>query len=139
MNTVRVFPEPARKTVAIFTAPVSLLVVGYFNSFITPATASYTPILMYVLLAGALICYLYVGVMILVELRKIDFYPTYAAFTFPIVISAMAFRIGANFLTMHHGWAFLVPIATGTLWIAIFAVAFVIRHYFKYFRFWLKF
>ncbi|MCL2840607.1 MAG: TDT family transporter [Defluviitaleaceae bacterium] len=137
MNKVRVFPEPARKTVAIFTAPAALLTVGYFSSFISQGQG--VPQLVYVLVSIATLCYIYVCFMIIVELRKIDFYPTYAAFTFPLVISALAFRLGANFLVTRYSLYFLPIIANVTMWIAVAAVVFVVLHYIKYFRFWLKF
>jgi len=136
MNKVRVFPEPARKTIAIFTAPMSLLIVGYFQSFV--AQGQVTPLLVYFMLAIAVVSYIYVSVMMF-SLLKIKFYPTYAAFTFPYVISALAFRLGANFLATRHGFYFLTDIANITMWIAVIVVVFVLVHYVKYFKFWLKF
>lgn len=139
MNKVRVFPEPARKTVAIFTAPMGLLVVGYFSSFVGPEHVQTNPTLIYIMLAIAAISYIYVSVMMF-SLLKIKFYPTYAAFTFPYVISATAFRLGANFIaTNHHGFDFLRIIADITMWIAVAVVLFVLQHYVRYFRFWLKY
>jgi exfoliative toxin A/B len=136
MNKVRVFPEPARKTIAIFTAPMSLLVVGYFSSFVSQEQGN--PILVYFMLGIAAVSYIYVTFMMF-SLLKIKFYPTYAAFTFPYVISAIAFRLGANFLANRHGFHFLINIADMTMWIAVGVVVFVLVHYIKYFRFWLKF
>jgi len=136
MNKVRVFPEPARKTVAIFTAPMSLLIVGYFSSFVSQGIV--TPTLIYIMLTIAAISYIYVSVMMF-SLLKIKFYPTYSGFSFPYVISAIAARLGANFLSSRHGLDFLIPIADITMWIAIAVVVFVSVHYIKYFRFWLKF
>jgi len=136
MNKVRVFPEPARKTVAIFTAPMSLLVAGYFSLFVSQGHVS--PTLVYVMLAIAAISYIYVSCMMF-SLLKIKFYPTYSGFTFPYVISAVAFRLGANFLATRHGLDFLIIIADITMWIAVAVVLFVIQHYIRYFRFWLKY
>ena len=136
MNKVRVFPEPARKTVAIFTAPMSLLIVGYFNSFMAVDQGNVA--LVYLMLAVALVSYLYVCLMMF-SLLKINFYPTYAALTFPYAISAIAFRLGANFLAARHGLDFLVGIANLTMWLAVLVVGFVLVHYVKYFRFWLRF
>jgi len=136
MNKVRVFPEPARKTIAIFTAPMSLLVVGYFSSFVSQGHVNET--LVYIMLAIAAISYIYVSCMMF-SLLKIKFYPTYSGFTFPFVISAAAFRLGANFLAERHGLDFLITIADITMWIAVAVVIFVIQHYIRYFRFWLKY
>jgi len=136
MNRVRVFPEPARKTVAIFTAPMSLLVAGYFSSF--GAYGQVNPTLVYIMLAIVAISYIYVSCMMF-SLLRIKFYPTYSGFTFPYVISAAAFRLGANFLATRHGLYFLITIADVAMWIAVAVVVFVIQHYIRYFRFWLKF
>jgi len=136
MNKVRVFPEPARKTVAIFTAPMSLLIVGYFSSFVSQGQVN--PALIYVMLSIAATSYVYVSIMMF-SLLKIKFYPTYAAFTFPYVISAIAFRLGANFLVEQHNLYFLTTVADVTLWIAVVTVVFVLVHYVRYFRFWLRF
>ena len=134
MCNVKVFPEPARKTVAIFAAPMSLLIVGYFNSF----GQQVNPMLVYFMLAIAAASYVYVTVMMF-SLLRIKFYPTYSAFTFPYVISAIAFRLGANFLAGRHGFYFLFNIADVTMWIAVVVVVFVVIHYIKFFRFWLRF
>jgi len=136
MNKVSIFPEPARKTVAIYTAPMSLLTVGYFSSFVSQGQM--TPALVYTMLVIAAASYIYVTCM-MVSLLKIKFYPTYAALTFPYVISAIAFRLGAGFLADRHGLDFLAAIADITMWIAVAVVAFVLVHYIRYFRFWLKF
>ncbi|MCL2171510.1 MAG: TDT family transporter [Defluviitaleaceae bacterium] len=137
MNRVRIFPEPARKTIAIFMAPPGLLIAGYFQSFV--AQGYVTPGIVYLLLIAASISYIYVILMIILEIRKIDFYPTYAAMTFPFVIAATAARAGANFLATRHGAYFLTYIANGAMYLAIAAVVFVLIHYVKYFRFWMKY
>jgi exfoliative toxin A/B len=137
MNKVRVFPEPARKTVAIFTAPFSLLTVGYFSSFVSQGVGN--PTIVYFLLIGATISYLYVCYMMVTELLKIKFYPTYSGFSFPFVISALAARLGANFLVAQHGCHFLLTIADIIMWIAVTIMVFVTVHYIKYFRFWTRF
>lgn len=136
MNKVKIFPEPARKTIAIFTAPMSLLVAGYFSSFVSQGQINET--LVYIMLTIAAISYMYVSVMMF-SLLKIKFYPTYAAITFPYVISAIAFRLGANFLLDRHGFDFLITIADTTTWIAVIVVVFVLLHFIRYFRFWIKF
>lgn len=136
MNKVRVFPEPARKTIAIFTAPMSLLIVGYFSSFVSQGQANEP--LIYIMLTIAVISYIYVSIMMF-SLLRIKFYPTYSGFTFPYVISAVAFRLGANFLATRHGLDFLIIIADITMWVAVAVVVFVLQHYIRYFRFWLRF
>lgn len=127
------FPQPALPTIAIFAAPMSLLLVGYFSSF-----QERSDILVYFMLAIAVINYVYVTVKMLTTLLPIRFYPTYAAYTFPYVISAIAFRLGAGFLT-SKGIHFFTPFAQASQWIAIAVVIYVSVHYIKYFRYWLKF
>jgi exfoliative toxin A/B len=125
--------EPLRLTIAIFTAPMSLLIVGYFTSF-----EQRSVILIYAMLAIAVLSYAYVTIKMLATFLKIKFYPTYAAFTFPYVISALAFRLGDNFLTAQ-GHYFLAPLAAVSEWIAIAIVLYVFIHYIRFFRFVLKF
>jgi exfoliative toxin A/B len=132
MVKVKAWPEPARPTIAIFTAPMSLCVVGYMNAFEQKNAA-----LVYFMLAAAVISYLYVTVMMF-SLLRIRFYPTYAAFTFPYVISALAFRLGNGFLA-QRGISFFAPIAQISVWIAVAMVAYVFIHYVLYFRFWVQF
>jgi exfoliative toxin A/B len=134
MLKVKIFPEPARPTIAIFTAPMSLCVVGYFQSF---PPEQRNAALIYIMLGIAVISYIYALAM-MISLLKIKFYPTYAAFTFPYVISALAFRAGNNFLTAQ-GYVFFAPLMYISFWIAIALVLFVLAHYIRYFRFWLKF
>ena len=127
------FPEPARPTIAIFTAPMSLLTVGYFASF-----PQQRPGLVYAMLAVALASYLYVSFMMVTRLLRLGFYPTYAAFTFPYVISALAFRAGAAFLA-ERGIHFFTPIAQVSQWIAVAVVVYVLVRYILFFGWWLKF
>ena len=134
MLKVKLFPEPARPTIAIFTAPMSLCIVGYFQSFLPEQRNA---ALIYLMLGIAVISYVYVSIM-MVFLLKIKFYPTYAAFTFPYVISAIAFRAGNGFLTAQ-GFGFFAPVVPISFWIANAVVLFVIIHYIRYFWFWLKF
>lgn len=77
-------PEPAKPLICIYAAPVSLCVAGYVQS-VTPKS--------YIFLVGmyivASIVYIFAFVKALGYL-KLPFYPSYSAFTFPFVISAIA-------------------------------------------------
>jgi exfoliative toxin A/B len=132
MSKAKSILEPLRLTTAIFTAPISLCLVGYLASFKQP-----NELLVYSMFAIALISYIYVTARMM-SLIKIRFYPTYAAFTFPYVISAIAFRLTNAFL-VERGIAVFAPLATISLWLAVAMVIYVIGHYVRYFRFWLKF
>ena len=129
---VKGLPELARPTVAIFTAPMSLCIVGYFSSF-----EQKSELLVYTMLAIAVISYIYVTVTMF-SLLRLKFYPTFAAFTFPYVISALAFRLGNGFL-VERGLTFFGPVAQISLWLAVAVVLYVLVRYVLYFRFWLKF
>jgi len=126
-------PEPLRLTGAIFTAPMSLSTVGYLSSF-----EQRNEIFVYILLGLAFLLYMYVTIRMLTEYLHIKFYPTYAAFTFPYVISATAFRLGDAFL-VERGLNFFTPVAQISMWIAVGLVVYVVIQYIRFFRFVLKF
>jgi exfoliative toxin A/B len=138
MKTVKIFPEPIRPTIAIFTAPMSLLIVGYINSFLPQG--QYSRMLLYFMIFIAIASYIYVTAMMFFLLR-IKFYPTYAAFTFPYVISAIAFRSIATFFAENElgGILFFTLLAHLSQWIAIAVVLYVLYHYIRFFIWWLKF
>lgn len=77
-------PEPARPLICIYAAPASLCIAGYVQS-VTPKSREF----LLVMLAVAIILYIFALVKALGYL-KLKFYPSYAAFTFPFVISAIA-------------------------------------------------
>jgi len=120
-------PEPLRLTTAIFTAPMSLCIVGYFSSFDVQ-----NEYLVYMLLCLATVSYIFVFFKMVTEYLRVKFYPTYSAFTFPFVISATAFRIG-NLYLAERGITFFAPVAEISMWIAVAAVTYVLIHYLKYF------
>jgi exfoliative toxin A/B len=124
--------EPLRLTTAIFTAPMSLCIVGYFSSF-----EQRNETLVYFMLTIAVVSYIYVSIKML-HMLNVKFYPTYSAFTFPYVISARAFRLCNAFL-VERGINFFAPVAQVSLWLAVAIVAYVFVHYIKFFRFVLRF
>ena len=77
-------PDPAKPLLCIYAAPTSLCIAGYIQS-VTPK--SYGFIL--AMLVVATIIYIFALVKA-VGYLKMPFYPSYAAFTFPFVISAIA-------------------------------------------------
>lgn len=77
-------PDPAKPLICIYAAPTSLCVAGYVQS-VTPK--SY-PFLMG-MFAVATVIYIFALVKAIGYL-KMPFFPSYAAFTFPFVISAIA-------------------------------------------------
>jgi len=81
---VRGIPEPLLPTAAIFAAPASLCLAGYLSSF-----QSREFWLVAVLFGMSLVSYAAV-LFILPRLMRLRFYPSCSAFTFPLVISAIA-------------------------------------------------
>lgn len=82
--TVKHVPDPAKPLLCIYAAPASLCVAGYVQS-VTPKSFGF----LMALFALATILYLFALVKA-VGYLKMPFYPSYAAFTFPFVISAIA-------------------------------------------------
>lgn len=93
---VKEIPEPVLPTLIIFAAPGSLCLAGYINSFNTHR---------FILVVGLVIisqCF-YIGALIkLIQLLRLKFYPSYAAFTFPLVISALGLKLSNGFF-MNQG------------------------------------
>ncbi len=82
----REIPEPARPLGCIFAAPASLCLVAYIQSVTEKSTGL-------VIFMAVLACLLYlIGLVFLVKGLQLPFYPSYAAFTFPFVISAIAMK-----------------------------------------------
>jgi exfoliative toxin A/B len=122
MVKVKPIPEPARPTIAIFTAPMSLCIAGFLSAFEQPDS-----LLVYAMLAICVISYIYVTVN-MISLVRLKFYPTDAAFTFPYVISAVAFK-SANAFLVKNGLGFFSSVPKISEWIAIVVVAYVLVRY----------
>ena len=77
-------PDMNKPLICIFTALISILIVGYLNS-----AASISIEFLITLYLIACIFYIFAFYKF-IEYRNLDFYPSFAAFTFPFVISALA-------------------------------------------------
>ena len=107
----------------IYTAPVSLCLAGYMNTFTPPE-----PSLVYFMLFLSLLIYLIVIINI-PRFLMMPFYPSYAAFTFPFVISAIAVKLTtAKFLgSANPSLAGIAKmIFTCQTWIAAVLVAYAL-------------
>lgn len=85
--TVKEVPNPARPLFCIYTAPASLCLAGYMQSFPEKIPA---------LAVGIAIVAMLLYIVVLVQLPaclKMPFFPSYAAFTFPFVISAIGMKM----------------------------------------------
>ncbi|GLI57806.1 C4-dicarboxylate ABC transporter [Propionigenium maris DSM 9537] len=89
---VKGIPEPALPTLVIFAAPASLCLAGYMSSFPEKSVS-----MVIFLTTLSLIMYLIV-LALLPKLLKVKFYPSYSAFTFPLVISAIAMKMTNGYL-----------------------------------------
>ncbi len=86
-------PIPALPTIAVFAAPGSLLLAGYMSSFPVKNLA-----ILYFLLVISQAFYLMVIIQ-LPKLLKSEFYPSFSAFTFPLVISGLGLKLATKFLS----------------------------------------
>lgn len=77
-------PEPAQPLICIYAAPTSLCIAGYVQS-VTPKSRGF----LLTMFAVATVLYIF-SLVKAVGYLKLKFYPSYAAFTFPFVISAIA-------------------------------------------------
>lgn len=93
VTKIKEMPEPTLPTLVIFAAPASLLLAGYMNSFETKNSG-----IVWLLMALSIIMYV-LAIIMLSKLLKLKFYPSYSAFTFPLVISGIAMKLTNGFLT----------------------------------------
>jgi len=97
--------EPARPLICIFAAPVSIILAGYLQSF----TANAGIVFAFLLLETAVLALVLLK---LPSLLRLPFYPSYAAFTFPFVVTATAYLFGVELLVesglLSVGW-YAVP------------------------------
>jgi exfoliative toxin A/B len=77
-------PDPAKPLICIYAAPASLCLAGYVQS-VTPKSYGF----LLTLFAVATVLYIF-GLVKAIGYLKLPFFPSYASFTFPFVISAIA-------------------------------------------------
>jgi exfoliative toxin A/B len=77
-------PDPAKPLICIYAAPASLCLAGYVQS-VTPKSYGF----LLTLFVVATVLYIF-GLVKAVGYLKLPFFPSYASFTFPFVISAIA-------------------------------------------------
>lgn len=121
---IKSIPEPALPTVTIFAAPASLCLAGYMNSF-----GEKNMLLVWLLTAMSLIMLL--GVLIYMpKLLKLKFYPSYSAFTFPCVISAIAVKtVNAFLIKTQQGVTLLQYVVKFEELLAVSIVLYVLIKY----------
>lgn len=99
---IKEMPQPALPTLVIFSAPASLLLAGYINSF-----KEKTMIIFWFLMAVSIIMYI-TAIIMMPKLLTIKFYPSYSSFTFPLIISGIAVKLTNGFLIKSGQSIFLL-------------------------------
>lgn len=124
---IKKMPEPALPTITIFAAPASLCLAGYLNSFPTKN-------ILMVSFLGFLSFIMFISVIIYMpKMLKIKFYPSYSAFTFPFVITAIGIKgINAFFVSTQSGLLFLGYFVN---FLEIWSIIMVVYVLFKYLDF----
>ena len=84
-------PAPAMPTTVIFAAPASLLLAGYMVSF-----PEKNAVMVYALFAASIFFWV-VGMLYFLRTFRGAFIPSHSAFTFPLVISAIAVKMSGAF------------------------------------------
>jgi len=98
-------PEPAKPLMMIYAAPMALCTAGYNQAFAEKNQS----FLLFLLLATSVL-YLF-ALLKSISFLKLPFYPSYAAFTFPFVISAIATRQSGMVLgKMGMNLSFMQPV-----------------------------
>ena len=114
--------EANKPLICIFTALMSILIVGYTNS---ANVISYEFLI--ILYSIAFVFFLFAFSKV-IEYRKLKFYPSFSAFTFPFVITAIASKEVSQ---IFNNWIFdiIIPIQT------IIAIVLVIYVFYRYIEF----
>ncbi len=95
-------PEPARALICIYAAPVSLCLAAYVQA--TPAPAL---LFLQLMLLWSTLVYVFVLRHIILNLIR-SFYPSWAAFTFPLVICALSTKLTLLAVAkMGFTWSYL--------------------------------
>ena len=125
--TVKEVPDPAKPLICIYAAPTSLCIAGYVQS-VMPKSYGF----LMGMFAVATVIYIFALVKAIGYL-KMPFFPSYAAFTFPFVISAIASKqTMACAMKMGHPMPFLKYVV---LIETVIAVVLVVYTYIRFMAF----
>ena len=117
-------PDMNKPLICIFTAVLSILIEGYLNSAQNPSRE-------FIMILYPIACLFYVFALYkFIDYRNLDFYPSFAAFTFPFVISALATKgVGAIIQNSVLNYVLLLETA-----IAVMVVVYVLIKYLKFLK-----
>lgn len=122
-------PEPAKPLICIYAAPMSLCLAGYVQSVMPK-----NQIFLLVMFGVATVIYLFALVQ-LVRCLSLPFYPSYAAFTFPFVISAIASKMtAACLMNMGAPLLWLAPVVLVETIIATVLVVYTCVRYLAFLK-----
>lgn len=122
-------PEPAKPLICIYAAPMSLCLAGYVQSVMPK-----NQIFLLVMFGVATVIYLFALVQ-LVRCLSLPFYPSYAAFTFPFVISAIASKMtAACLMNMGAPLPWLAPVVLVETIIATVLVVYTCVRYLAFLK-----
>ncbi|MEK4628660.1 MAG: TDT family transporter [Solibacillus sp.] len=125
-------PEPTIPMITILTAPASLSLAAYFQQYEGTLPIAIT------LFVVAQALFLLVLTK-LVSALKLPFYPSYAAFTFPLVVTATATHAMYQFLSNHNiDLLWLNWVGNGQLILATLMISYVFIRYCNYLVFQFK-
>ena len=120
--------DPFKPLVCIYAAPFSLCICAYLQS----TFPKFNSVLIFMLIA-TLILYIY-SIAKFIEFRNLEFYPSFAAFTFPFVIAASSIK---NINTYFQSSGFNIPILSSItqieIIIAILIVSYILVRYFIFY------
>ncbi len=121
----KTIPDMNKPLICIFTALFSILIVGYLNS---SKAISFEFITILYLIA----CLFYIFALYkLIEYRNLDFYPSFSAFTFPFVISAIATKGVVNLIGSNMALSLVLTFET---LISVVIVFYVLSEYMRYLK-----
>ena len=121
----KTIPDMNKPLICIFTALFSILIVGYLSS---TKTVSFEFVTVLYLLA----CIFYIFALYkLIEYRNLDFYPSFSAFTFPFVISAIATKGVVNLIGSNMVLSLVLTFET---LISVVIVFYVLSEYMRYLK-----
>lgn len=122
-------PEATQPLLTIIAAPASLCLTGYLASFAHPNLAFATGMLIFAQ------CLYFLTLFSIRQYTRLSFYPSFAAFTFPLVISATALTcfiaIFASKGLVHN---LLSVLQWGEWLVASLMLIFVTGHYLNFLR-----
>ena len=123
--TYKNIPDMNKPLICIFAAVLNILIVGYINS--APDINMNFVITLYLF---ACIFYIF-ALCKFIEYRNLKFYPSFAAFTFPFVISANATKEISNLVNTTFIFNNILKIETA---IALILVIYVLIKYIKFLK-----